>query len=171
LRVDGDRFATEFNKVVAQVPDWAIADIQEMFHSSPCAGDWSSAAGGAGGGSFDVRTNGQDGQVWHEEMGFQSTTKASEAVERLKENLTSCTFVDWQAWPVAQAGTVLASSDQGLLWVHHRGKGLSILSAVTDDGPPPLDVQVEIADLMSSSLAITRDQQAASDRSSSHARQ
>ena len=155
LRVDGDPFATEFNEIVAQVPDWSIDDTQELFHNSPCAGDWASAAGGFGGGNFDVRTNGQNGQVWHEERGFPSATKASEAAERLNENLTSCTIVDWQTQPVARTGAVLASSDHGLLWVHQRGNELSILSAVTDDGPPPLDVQVEIADLMSSSLALT----------------
>ena len=48
LRIDGDPFATEFNKIVAQVPGWSIADIQEMSTNEPCAGDWLSAARGGG---------------------------------------------------------------------------------------------------------------------------
>ena len=152
LRVPGDPFATEFNKIVVQVPDWSIADTQEMFDNGPCAGDWTSAAEGGSGGDFDVRTNGEPGLVWQDMMGFTSAAQASAAVNRLIRNLASCTTVVWQIEQIARTGAVMASSADGLIWVQQRGKSISTLSAVTNDGPPPLDVQVEIADLMSSSL-------------------
>jgi hypothetical protein len=152
LRVDGDPFATEFNKIVVQVPDWSIADTQEMFDNGSCAGDWTSAAEGGSGGDFDVRTNGEPGQVWHDMMGFTSAAQASAAVNRLVRNLASCTTVVWQIEQIARTGAVLASSAEGVILIQTRGKHVSTLSAVTTDGPPPLDVQVEIADLMSSSL-------------------
>lgn len=152
LRIEGDPFATMFNKIVAQVPDWSIADIQEMFTNEPCAGDWSSTAQGAGGGNFDVRTNGEPGQVWHTAMGFQSAAQASAAVDRLVKNLASCKEVAWQTQPIAQTGAVLASSAHGLMWIQQNGKQLSTLDAVTNDGPPPLAIQVKIADLMRSDL-------------------
>jgi hypothetical protein len=156
LRIEGDPFATEFNKIVAQVPDWSIADIQEMFTSEPCAGDWSSPAG-FGGGAFDVRTNGEPGQVWHVALGFPSAAQASAAVDRLVRNLASCKEVAWQAQPIAQTGAVLASSAHGLVWIQQDGKELSTLDAVTNDGPPPLAIQVKIADLMRSDLRQRRD--------------
>lgn len=151
LRIDGDPFATEFNTIVAQVPDWSIADAQEVFTAEPCAGDWSSAAG-VGGGSFDVRTNGEPGQVWHDVMGFPSDDQASAAVDRLVKNLASCKEVAWQTQSIAQTGAVLASSPQGLVWIQQNGKELSTLHAVTNDGPPPLAIQVKIADLLASDL-------------------
>jgi hypothetical protein len=157
LRIDGDPFATEFNKIVAQVPDWSIADIQEMFTNEPCAGDWSSAARGGSGGNFDVRTNGDPGQVWHDVIGFPSAAQASVAVDRLVKNLASCKEVDWETQPIAQTGAVLASSVHGLMWIQQNGKELSTLTAVTNDGPPPPAIQIKIADLMQSDLRRRRD--------------
>ena len=151
LRIDGDPFATEFNTIVAQVPGWSIADTQEIFTTESCAGDWSSGAG-FGGGNFDVRTNGEPGQVWHDVMGFPSAAQASAAVDRLVRNLASCKEVAWQTQAIAQTGAVLASSPQGLMWIQQSGKELSTLHAVTDDGPPPPAIQVKIADLMASDL-------------------
>jgi hypothetical protein len=152
LRVEGDPFATEFNKIVAQVPDWSIADVQEMFTSEPCVRDWSSTARGAGGGSFVVRTNGEPGEVWHMRIGFPSAAQASAAVDRLVKDLASCEEVAWQTHPIAQTGAVLASSAEGLVWVQQDGKELSTVDAVTNDGPPPLAIQVKVADLMLSDL-------------------
>lgn len=157
LRVEGDPFATEFNKIVARVPDWSIADTQELFTNEPCAGRWSSTARGAGGGNFDVRTNGEPGQVTHIAMGFASAAQASAAVDRFVRNLASCQEVAWQTQPIAQTGAVLASSPDGLVWIQQNGKELSTLDVVTNDGPPPLAIQVEIADLMRSDLRQRRD--------------
>ena len=157
LRIAGDPFATEFNKIVAQVPDWSIADIQEMFTNKPCAGNWSSAAQGGSGGNFDVRINGVPGQVWHDVRGFPSAAQASAAVDRLVKNLASCKEVAWQTQSIAQTGAVLASSAQGLMWIQQNGKGLSTLNAVTNDGPPPLATQAKVADLMLADLRRRRD--------------
>lgn len=146
---DDEIFETELRKIVAQVPDWSIANIQPMFNNAPCAGHWSSASTGSGGGNFDVWTSGQVGQVWHQVMGFPSAAEASDAVDRLVDNLASCTTVAWQTQPIAHTGAVLASSADGLMWIHQNGEELSILEAATTDGPPPLAVQIEVADLMS----------------------
>lgn len=148
LRVEGDPFATEFNTIVAQVPDWSIADIQETFANEPCAGDWSSGAAGYSGGNFDVRTNGEPGQVWHDVIGFPSAAHASAAVDRLVENLAVCEEIAWQTQSITHTGAALASSAQGLMWIQQNGKELSTLNAVTNDGPPPPAIQVKIADLM-----------------------
>jgi hypothetical protein len=145
---DDELFASELRRIVAQVPGWSIADAQELLLSAPCAGSWSSAATGFSGGNFDVRTNGEAGQVWHGRMGFPSAAEASHAIDRLVDNLASCTTVAWQTRPIAGAGSVLASSPDGLAWIHQDGEGVSILEMVTTDGPPPLGVQVEIADLL-----------------------
>jgi hypothetical protein len=145
-------FETAFRKIVARVPGWSIADTQPMFTGTPCAGDWSSAAAGFGGGNFDVSTNGAAGQVWHEVRGFPSAAEASDAVDRFAENLTSCNTVAWRAEPIAQTGAVLLSSADGLVWVQQNRDELSILEAATTDGPPPVSVQVEVADLMRSDL-------------------
>jgi hypothetical protein len=143
-----ESFETEFRGIVAQVPGWSIADTQPMFENAPCAGDWSSESTGFGGGNFDVLTNGEPGQVWHEVKGFPSAAAASDAVDRLVENLMSCDTVAWQTEPIAETGAVLASSADGLIWVHQDGEALSILEAATTGGPPPLEVQVEVAEWM-----------------------
>jgi hypothetical protein len=142
-------FETKLRKVVAQVPDWSITDTQSLSSSAPCAGDWQSAATGAGGGGFNVWTAGRIGQVWAEVIGFPSAAEASDAVDLLVANLASCQAVAWQTQPIADTGVVLASSADGLMRIRQNGEELSILEVPTTDGPPPLDVQVEVADLMS----------------------
>ena len=142
-------FATDLRRIVARVPDWSVADTQRLFTNEPCAGDWSSAAGGLAGGNFDVSTNGEPGQVWHEVMGFASAASAADAVDRLVENLASCRTVAWHTQPIARTGAVLASSADGVIWARQKGEEVHILEAATSDGPPPLDVQIAIADLMS----------------------
>jgi hypothetical protein len=151
---DDDAFAADLRAIVAQVPAWSVPDTQEMFHNSRCAGDWSTAASGASGGNFDVQTNGAQGQVWHEMIGFPSEAVASDAVDQLVENLTSCRTVTWQTREIGRTGAVLASSADGLLWLHQYGAGLSILSVATTDGPPPRGVQNEVAELMSAYVRI-----------------
>lgn len=153
LRIKGDAFATKFNKIVAQVPDWFIADDQQMFTLEPCAGDWSSTAMGSRGGNFDVRVNGQSGQVMHIRMGFASTAQASAAVDRFVRNLESCDEVAWHTQPIDQTGGLLASSAYGLVWVQQNSKELSTIDAVTDAGPPPPAVVTAIGELMRSHLA------------------
>lgn len=139
-------FETDFRAIVARVPGWSIEDTQPSFTGTPCAGDWSSAATGGGGGSFDVRTNGDVGQVWHAMVGFPAAAEASEALDRLADNLASCETVAWTTRPIARNGAVLASSASGVVWIQPRGKELNVLEAATADGPPPADVQVAVAD-------------------------
>lgn len=151
-RIDGDRFASEFNEIVAEVPEWSIADIQTLFTVEPCAGSWSWATQGFSGGNFNVRVNGEPGQVWHDVMRFPTTAQASAAVDRLVTNLASCDEAAWQVRAIARTGAMLAASSQGLMWIQQSGEDVSTLHAVTDDGPPPLAVQVEVAELMAAHL-------------------
>ncbi|MGA9715509.1 MAG: hypothetical protein WBQ48_06730, partial [Aeromicrobium sp.] len=139
-------------------PDWSIADVQEYVQSSPCAGDWASEAGGGSGGNFDVSTNGETGQVWHEVVGFPSVATASSAARRLVENLESCETTEWSDQPLDQAGSVLVSSADGLIWVGQKGSEVGLVSAVTTDGPPPQGVQVKIADLIMADLTRLHDE-------------
>jgi hypothetical protein len=145
-------FEAELREIVERVPDWSIEDTQPMFNSGPCAGDWASASTGGGGGNFDVSTNGETGQVWHQKTGFRSAAEASGAVVRFVENLSSCATVAWQTEPIGRTGAVLAFSADGVIWVHQDGRAVAVLEAATTDGPPPPDVQVQVADLLSSDL-------------------
>ena len=54
----------------------------------------------------------------------------------------------WQTRPIPGTGSLLASSADGLAWIHQDGEGISTLEVVTTDGLPPLSVQVTIADLL-----------------------
>jgi hypothetical protein len=144
-------FETELGRILAQVPDWTVTDGDAtILH--PCGGDWSSAATGAGGGQFDIRSAGEPASVWHDGVGFRSAAGASDAVAVLIENLASCTAVAWQTQPIAQTGAVLASSADGVIWIHQKGAGVATLQVLTPDGPPPPGVQVEVADLIWSSI-------------------
>ncbi len=143
---------------MARVPDWSIADVQETFQNAPCAGDWSSEAGGGSGGNFDVSTNGEPGQVWHQVLGFPSAAKASSAADRLVENLESCKTTVWSNQPLGQTGTALVSSADGLIWVGQEGSELGLVTAVTTDGPPPQGVQVKIADLILAHLTMLQNE-------------
>ena len=144
---DNDKlFVREVRRVVAEVPGWSIGETSGLL-TPACAGDWDAAAGW-GGGSFSVTVNGERGSVWASTHEFPSPSEASQAVTTLVDNLVSCE-ASWQVQPVAETGAVLASSAGGnLIWFQQNGKEVRRLDAATSDGPPPLDVQVEIADLM-----------------------
>jgi hypothetical protein len=146
-------FVAEVRRIVEQVPAWSIDDTQPLFGSTPCAGDWSSEAAGMGGGSFDISTNGKQGQVWHIKHKFRSSVDAAVAADALVANLESCTTTAWNGEQIGFTGAVLASSKEGLVWVHHAGQELNLLEAATTDGAPPLDVQIAIADLLLADLA------------------
>jgi hypothetical protein len=144
-------FATELRKTLAQVPDWTVTDIDPtILH--PCGGDWSLDAIGAGGGSIGIGTPGGPPFVWSDGIGFPSAAQASDAAARLVENLGSCTAAAWRTQPIGQTGAVLASSAGGVMWIHQKGAGVATLQVPTTDGPPPLGVQVEVADLIWSSI-------------------
>ena len=57
-------FESELRRVLAQVPNWAITDTDTdptILH--PCGGDWSSTSSGWGGGSIQIRTQGEGPSV------------------------------------------------------------------------------------------------------------
>ena len=140
-------FEVELRKILTQVPDWAVTDADPtILH--PCGGDWSERATGAGGGNFGIRTPGERPSVWHDAVGFPSVDEASGAVALLVENLESCTAVVWRTQPIGQTRAVLASSADGVIWIHQKGDLVSTLQVPTTDGPPPVDVQIEVAERM-----------------------
>ena len=61
--------------------------------------------------------------------------------ERLIANLTSWRAESWRSQPIGQTGAVLAFTDAGVLWVHHKGGHVATLHVATTDGPPPLAVR------------------------------
>ena len=149
---DSDEFfRTEVGESLAQVPGWAVTDNDPtILH--PCGGDWSSNATGGSGGSFGLRTQGERPLVWAEELGFPSAAQAADATALLAENLASCVPITWRTHPVARTGAVLASSATGVIWIHQKDATVATLQVPTNDGPPPLGVQVEVADLIWSSI-------------------
>jgi hypothetical protein len=80
--------------------------------------------------------------------GFPTEAQASEAAARFVENLESCTATAWRTQPIAQTGAVLASSADAVAWIQRTGDTVDVLQAPTADGPPPLRVQVEVAEWM-----------------------
>jgi hypothetical protein len=136
--------------IVMEVPGWSLVDGEQFLHFE-CAFNWAvpgEVSGNSGG--IDVTVNGERGQVSATTTVFSSTSEASRGVNRLVEDLTSC-VVAWQVQPIAETDAVLASSAEGLIWIQQSGTEVSTLQARTVDGPPPLDVQVEIAEFMAKS--------------------
>jgi hypothetical protein len=144
-------FRTKVEESLADVPGWAVSDNDPtILH--PCGGNWSAGAGGGSGGNITFYDSAGPRSVWAENVGFSSAAQASDAAARLVANLNSCPDLAWRTQPIAQSGTVLASSMLGVVWIHQRGAGVAMLEVPTADGPPPLDVQIEIADLVWSSI-------------------
>ena len=144
-------FATELRKTLVQVPDWTVNGTDPTI-IEPCGGDWSERSLGFGGGTFGVGGRNDETPVAHYEHGFPSAAQASDAAARLVENLATCRAAAWRTQPIAQTGAVLASSADGVIWIHQKGTSVSTLQVPTNDGPPPLGVQVEVADLIWSSI-------------------
>lgn len=160
LPPDGDPFATELRRIVAQAPNWTLTDTASLSSDSSfavCAGDW--GAGGFGGGTMSIGTPEEPATAVggiHGVRGVPSVARASKAVTRLVDNLASCTAFSWRTQPIADTGAVLAYSADGVVWIHRRGADISTLEVGTTDGPPPPVVQTEVADLMWSDLSERR---------------
>lgn len=135
----------ELSETLAQVPGWAITDSDPTIILRKCGGDWSSRAGGWSAGTIPPG-------AWADETVFRSAAQASDATALLVENLTSCTADIWRTQPIAQTGAVLASSATGVAWIHQKGATVSRLQMSTTDGPPPLAVQVEVAEMMAAHI-------------------
>jgi hypothetical protein len=137
----------ELNAVFDQVPGWAISDTfpddYDYAFNGPCSGgldDW--GRGATSGGDGGVARAGVGG------LGFPSEAKASHAAARFVGNLESCTATAWRTQPIARTRAVLASSATGVAWIQRMGDTVVVLQVPTTDGPPPLGVQVEVAEWM-----------------------
>ena len=135
----------ELHAIFAQVPGWAITnnptftDYDYAFNG-PCSGDW--GKGAKSGGDGGVAKAGIGG------LGFPSEAKAADAAARFVENLESCTATAWRTQPIAETGAVLASSADGVAWIQQKGADVQVLQVPTTDGPPPVGVQVQVAEWM-----------------------
>jgi hypothetical protein len=127
----------DLGDIVLDVPGWTLAteqvSVDDSAFTGTCAGDWGKSAtgGGSAGGDF---------------FRFPTATQASDAADRLVENLESCATTAWRTQPIAETGTVLATSAHAVVWIQQNGDKVDVLQLDTADGPPPLDVQVEVAE-------------------------
>jgi hypothetical protein len=121
-------------RAAAQVPGWTVADdvtFEDWAYQGKCSGLWSD--GSLGGSSDGVSS-------------FRSKAQASDAVDRLAENLASCTKTTWRTRPIAQTGAILATSRSAVAWIVQDGTFVGVFQVPTTDGPPPVDVQVAIVE-------------------------
>ena len=137
----------ELRKILTQVPNWTISN-NDPTDIRPCAGDWAKDDTGGGGGNVILRAENESPYVMVAVAGFPSRPHASDAAASLVENLASCTFTAWRTQPIARTGAVLASSADGVVWIQQKGAMVETLQAPTTDGPPPLDLQIEVAEWM-----------------------
>jgi hypothetical protein len=166
-----EAFATELDAILAQAPNWAVnpAAAPDLWVYDPtergsCSGDWTRGAAVMGFDNDrdpDVVGGPSKGEVTFAYLevhssspagiaitGFPSEARASDAAARFVENLDSCTTTAWRTQPIAQTSAVLASTADGLAWIQQKGADLLVLAVPTTDGPPPVDVQVEVAEWM-----------------------
>lgn len=136
----------KLGKAMTQVPGWAITATDPAIIDS-CGGNWTATAEGGSGGPLGLGPAGPP-VVQEDLLGFSSPAKASDAADLLLENLASCTALEWQTQPIAQADAVIASSAAGVIWIVQKGATVVTLQVPTTDGLPPLGVQVEVADIM-----------------------
>lgn len=145
-------FRDQVGEALTAVPGWALNDSDPTM-LNPCGGSWASTAQGGSGGNFDIPSAGAGRQVWSESLGFPTSEGAADAVVTLAENLTSCTTLTWRIQPIAQTGALLATSPLGAVWIRRNDAGVAILQVPTADGPPPLEVQVGIAELIAAPIS------------------
>lgn len=136
-------FGAELDRIVGQVPGWAIQhsrfpDGYDYAFNGPCSGNWNKDATGGGDGgiaNFGIGV-----------AGFPSEARASGAASRFVDNLASCTKTAWQVQPIGQTGAVLASSPDAVAWIQQGYAEVHVLQAPTTDGPPPMSVQIAVAE-------------------------
>ena len=150
---------TQLDEILGQVPGWAIGSPPrfpeyDYAFNGPCSGDSSllkDSNGAADGGASRGLPVGLG------KAHFPSEAQASEAAARFVENLETCTVTAWRTQPIAQTGAVLAYSADAVTWIQQKGHYVDVLQVPTTDGPPPVSVQVEVAEWMVA--FITRDEQ------------
>lgn len=140
----------EFDAIFSKVPGWTTntgpgTRGYDYAHHGPCAGNWTKSAESKEGG-IDWLSVGDDafGLVWG--ANFPSEAQAVDAVARFVENLESCTTTAWRTQPIASNGAALASSDGTVAWIQQTGSDVQVLQVGTTDGPPPVRVQVKVAE-------------------------
>lgn len=152
-------FRQELAKSLTQVPGWPITDNDRGTEAGPCWQKWESSEGitaAGGGGGYYISAPGTNDEVWVVTGGyvFRSPAKAADAVARHADLVASCTAAAWRTRPIAQTGAVLASTADKVIWMQRNGRYVATLQVNTTDGPPPLGVQVEVADLMRAELQV-----------------
>lgn len=152
-------FKQELAKTLTQVPGWPITDNDRGIEAGPCWQEFESseditAAGGGGG--YYISAPGTNDEVWVVTGGyiFRSAAAAADVVARHADVVASCTAAAWRTRPIAQTGAFLASTADKVIWMQRDGRYVATLQVNTTDGPPPLGVQVEIADLMRAELKL-----------------
>ena len=149
----GERYRI-LRETLTSVPGWTMSDPAVVDHPSlhRCERDWMEGPGGRGSGAnLGLSVNPDDPPPvagGTEIEGFLNPRHAERAMDRLVGNLRSCTAKSWDTQPIGQTGAVLAFHDAGVVWIHQRGTHVATLAVATTDGPPPLAVQVEVADLI-----------------------
>ena len=135
--------SAQLDAMVAGVPGWSLADNYPIDHdyafNGPCSGDWGGAKSASDGGI------GPAGIGTHR---YPSKERASDAAARFVGALESCTATAWRTQPIAQTGAVLASSADAVAWIQQTRDRVRVLQMPTTDGPPPPEVQVEVAEWM-----------------------
>ena len=139
-----EAFGALLAPLVEQVPGWARGrswpEGTEYAFNGPCAGRWTGGAtSGGDGGAATV-------PVGLGSAGFVTASHASDAAASLIERLRSCTTTEWRTEPIAETGSVLATSTGTVLWIHRTGDTVDLLQVAPADGAPSVDVQVAVTE-------------------------
>lgn len=143
-----DAFGEELDAILAQLPGRAISNGPfptgyDYAFNGPCSGNWMKGAAGGGDGGIGSSGAGLGSAGWPKEA------QASDAAARFTENLTSCTATEWRTRLIEQQpGAVLASSADAVTWIQQMGTDVWVLQVPMTGGPPPVGVQVEVAEWM-----------------------
>lgn len=131
---------SQLEEILTTVPGWDVdeerdypADYDYAFNG-PCSRgieDWGAGA-----------QSGADGGIGM--LGFATKPQAEEAAATLVDNLKSCTTTVWRTQPISRTGAVLAYSADAVTWIRQVEESVYVVQRRSTDGPPPLDVQVEV---------------------------
>ncbi len=137
---------------LTSVPGWAITAGAERDFTvmDRCrGGEFDALRGGLGSGNNPGPYIPHGGlPVRVEEIGFGYPADAPVVMDRIIAQLASCTEQSWDIQPIGQTGAVLAVTDATVVWIQQKGGHIDMLHVPTTDGPPPLAVQVEVAELI-----------------------
>lgn len=140
---------SELNAILERAPGWAIdlkiRDDYDYAFNGPCSGDWGKDAIAGGDGGVAGRI-GERSYVGYGYLGFSSNSRASDAAARFVQSLKSCSATAWRVQPIAQTGALLASSPHAVAWIQQGYSEVHVMQAPTTNGPPPLGIQVEVAE-------------------------